>query len=103
MSFHDIKRFAVRVERDPALRRSVAVASSPSSLVGLAASLGLSITTGDLRRASRDLAAPYWPWSARGRQHRYLFFSATQPASLAGSAAPTTGLPVTTALARSAA
>lgn len=78
MSRQSLLAFTARVQEDLGLQQRLAKASSMAAVIRLAASLGFSLTAAELRRASRDLAAPYWPWAARGRLHRYRFFAATE-------------------------
>lgn len=103
MSQQAIAAFSARVEGNPELHRLISRALSPVEVVDLAASLGFRFTAAELRRASRDLATPYWPWASQGRGYRYQFFLAGDPAPRSGSTELRTRLPLATRPARSAA
>ena len=67
--------FVRSLEASPALQQRVSQAQSPEPILALAAELGYSISRADLRAASRDLAANFWPWAAKGHAWRRAFFT----------------------------
>lgn len=66
--------FVDLVDADPALQARIMAATSPQVILDLAAEADLVISPAELRTASRDLSALYWPWAGRGHAHRRAFF-----------------------------
>jgi hypothetical protein len=66
--------FVHRADADPALQAQIMAATSPQMILDLAAEADLVISLAELRAASRDLSALYWPWAGRGHAHRRAFF-----------------------------
>lgn len=64
---------ALLLERED-LREAVNQADSPEAIVAIAAAEGYTFSRLELRLASRQLAASYWPWSGQGREARLAFF-----------------------------
>jgi len=67
------------LERDGDLGRRVAQCSQPDAIVAIAAEQGFPFTCDELRRWSRELGAPCWPWFNRGSAWRRAFFTSTNP------------------------
>ena len=74
MSQASLQAFVRLVDGDPALQARITAASAPQAILDLAAEAGHSISLVELRSASRDLSALYWPWAGRGHARRRAFF-----------------------------
>lgn len=55
-------------------QKLVSEMTAPKQIVALAIDLGYSVSVKDLRNVSRDLCAPWWPWSQKGNAWRRAFF-----------------------------
>lgn len=76
--------FVKALEASEALQARVKNAGSPQVILDLAAEQGWTISWAELRAASRDLAADYWPWAAKGHAFRRAFFAISAGADHAG-------------------
>jgi hypothetical protein len=66
--------FVRKVESDVDLQRAIRVCSSPAEIERIAEDLGVPIVRQQLRDASSDLCAPWWPWAEKGSSWRRAFF-----------------------------
>jgi hypothetical protein len=71
----DLIDFVRSLEASSVLQYRVSQAESPEPILALAAEMGYTITRVELRAASRDLAANFWPWAAKGHAWRRAFFA----------------------------
>jgi len=70
----DLRSFVAAAELDCVLQQQLNAAPSPAAIVELAEEQGFLIAIKELRAASRDLCAPWWPWTEKGRAWRRAFF-----------------------------
>jgi predicted ribosomally synthesized peptide with nif11-like leader len=70
----DLIAFTRLCDQEPALQTRLSAASSPQAVVEIAGSAGFSISLSQLKQASPDLSATYWPWSGKGFRYRAQFF-----------------------------
>ncbi|QNI65433.1 putative nif11-like leader peptide domain protein [Synechococcus sp. A15-44] len=56
------------------LQQAIRRCTSPQEIIDLAAGDGYGISLKALRSCSRELTAPYWPWSEKGHVWRRAFF-----------------------------
>ena len=68
-------QFCKLLSTDISLQRQVKGAISPEQIIELAACKGYEISHNELRTWSKDLAAPYFPWSEMGNEWRRNFFN----------------------------
>ena len=66
--------FCQLLESDKNLQYQVKSATNPKEIVDLAQSLGHDFTNNELRIWSKELSAPYFPWSQMGNEWRRNFF-----------------------------
>ena len=66
--------FCKLLEGSNNLQSQVKEARSPEQIIEIAESEGHEISKEDLRFWSKELAAPYFPWSQRGDEWRRTFF-----------------------------
>ena len=66
--------FCQLLENDKNLQYQVKSAINPKEIVDLAQSLGHDFTNNELRIWSKELSAPYFPWSQMGDEWRRNFF-----------------------------
>lgn len=74
-SFRQLHRFVCQVDRSPTLQDMVMACRSPEEIIAIAEKFGCTFSRDRLRKESRWLAAPYWPWAEKGRLVRVGFFS----------------------------
>ncbi len=74
MAIAALTAFVRCVEASGELQALIAGANGPDQILALASREGCSFTVRDLRVASRDLSASYWPWAAKGHAFRRQFF-----------------------------
>ncbi len=74
MAIASLMAFVRSVEASGELQALVSGATGPDQILALASREGHSFTARDLRVASRDLSASYWPWAAKGHAFRRQFF-----------------------------
>jgi predicted ribosomally synthesized peptide with nif11-like leader len=72
----DLIAFAQRCDHDPDLQASLVAAESPETIVAIAQKADFAISFNQLKQASPDLSASYWPWSGKGFRYRARFFKA---------------------------
>lgn len=70
----DLEGFVAHLESTPADQQIVSRAATPEQITALAAQLGFTVTVQELRQVSRELCAPWWPWSEKGHAWRRSFF-----------------------------
>ena len=66
--------FCKELEVNNTLQSQVKESKSPDQIIEIAASIGHEISIKDLRFWSRELSAPYFPWSEMGHTFRRNFF-----------------------------
>ena len=66
--------FCKLLEGDKNLQSQVKAAKHPQQIIEIATATGHEITTNELRYWSKELRAPYFPWSQMGNTWRRNFF-----------------------------
>jgi len=66
--------FCKLLEQDKALQLKVKEAKHPKQIIEFAASCGCIVSSRELRLWSKELTAPYFPWSQMGNEWRRKFF-----------------------------
>ena len=74
-SISEIKKFIDIIEKDESMQTNVKGANTPDQIIQIAESVGINISMKQLRFWSKELKAPYFPWSEKGDQWRRKFFS----------------------------
>lgn len=74
-SISEIKKFIDIIEKDESMQTNVKRANTPDQIIQIAESVGINISMKQLRFWSKELKAPYFPWSEKGDQWRRKFFS----------------------------
>ncbi len=67
--------FCKLLNEDKILQSQVKAAVTPKHIIELAASKGCEISHSELRSWSKELTAPYFPWSEMGNEWRRNFFN----------------------------
>ncbi len=67
-------QFCEILNADKVLQSQVKAAVAPKQIIELAASKGYEISYSELRSWSKELNAPYFPWSEMGHEWRRNFF-----------------------------
>ncbi len=80
MAIASLMAFVRSVEASGELQALIARANGPDQILALASREGHSFTARDLRVASCDLSASYWPWAAKGHAFRCQFFDGVSTA-----------------------
>jgi len=75
----ELLSFCRQLDASPILAQQVKDSKAPEEIVAVASSAGFQISTNELRRSSRDLSAPYFPWSGKGTKFRRQFFALITP------------------------
>ena len=68
-------RFLAHAEESPHLQQRLRGSAHASQVIELAAECGFALGFEELRKASKELCAPWWPWSGRERSWRRAFFT----------------------------
>ena len=68
-------RFVAHAEESPHLQQRLRGSAHASQVVELAAECGFVLSLEELRKASKELCAPWWPWSGRERAWCRAFFT----------------------------
>ena len=55
--------------------QAITTAASPGVILAIAEQQGFVLTAEELREASRQLSASYWPWAGKGHGWRRAFFN----------------------------
>ena len=66
--------FVAHAEESPQLQQRLRDSAHAIHVIDLAVDCGYALSLEELRLASRDLCAPWLPWSGRGRDWRRAFF-----------------------------
>ena len=74
-SISEIKKFIDIIEKDESMQTNAKRANTPDQIIQIAESVGINISMKQLRFWSKELKAPYFPWSEKGDQWRRKFFS----------------------------
>ena len=61
--------FVAHAEESPHLQQRLRGSAHASQVIELAAECGFVLSLEELRKASKELNAPWWPWS--GREHSW--------------------------------
>lgn len=70
----ELEGFVDHLECTPGDQQRLSMATTPAQITALAAELGFTVTVQELRQVSRELCAPWWPWSEKGNAWRRSFF-----------------------------
>jgi hypothetical protein len=62
------------LQSSPELAAKVHSATNPSEIVAIAKSINIDLSISLLRRFSKQLSAPYWPWDNKADEVRRKFF-----------------------------
>ena len=68
-------RFVAHAEESPHLQQRLRGSAHASQVVELAAECGFVVSLEELRKASKELCAPWWPWAGRERAWCRAFFT----------------------------
>ena len=68
-------RFLAHAEESPHLQQRLRGSAHASQVIELAAECGFMLELKELRSASKELCASWWPWSGRDRAWRQAFFT----------------------------
>ena len=68
-------RFVAHAEESPHLQQRLRGSAHASQVIELAAECGFMLSVEELRKASKELYAPWWPWSGRERAWCRAFFT----------------------------
>ena len=68
-------RFVAHAEESPHLQQRLRGSAHVSQVIELAAECGFVLSLEELRSASKELCAPWWPWAGRGHAWRRTFFT----------------------------
>ena len=66
--------FVAHAEESPQVQQRLRGLVHAIQVIDLAVDCGFALSLEELRSASRDLCAPWWPWSGRGHDWRRAFF-----------------------------
>ena len=69
-------RFVTHAEESPHLQQRLRGSAHVSQVIELAAECGFVLSLGELRSASKELCAPWWPWVGRNHSWCRAFFEA---------------------------
>ena len=72
---NELKKFINILEKDGSMQAKTRGANTPDEIIQIAKSAGYNISMKQLRFWSKELKAPYFPWSEKGDQWRRNFFS----------------------------
>jgi predicted ribosomally synthesized peptide with nif11-like leader len=71
----ELSSFCRQLDANPFLAQQVKDSNTPEQIVSIASLAGFQISTNELRKSSRELSAPYFPWSGKGHKFRREFFA----------------------------
>ena len=72
---NELTEFCRTLAKDQALQLQVKNAGDPHEIIQIAAANGYKLSKPELRRWSKELTAPYFPWSEMGSEWRSNFFN----------------------------
>lgn len=71
----ELFRFTAHAEESPHLQKRLRGSAHVSQVIELAAECGFVLSLEELRKASKELVAPWWPWTGRERAWCRAFFT----------------------------
>ena len=87
LSVEAVFAFSKALQSSAELARKVRSASRPQEIIDIAESINIRLSIPTLRRFSKQLSAPYWPWDNQPDEVRRRFF---ETPVVAGSQEPAT-------------